>query len=336
MLRRLLTLSLPFTLCLLAQPAAPGTRLDTNIPIQALNDPATYIPVSIFEGTKPGPTLLLTCGVHGFEFVPILAAQRLLTEIDPKQLSGRVILVRLAHVPAFERRSIFYNPHDGKNLNRVFPGSPLGTQSERIAYALTELIEQSTLHIDLHGGDGSETLDNFAGTYGGSLAKQQFETSLSMARAFGLPRIVDYAIEDMPSSRSCNRQAVAMGKPTLLVELGQQGRFDAADVDLTVRGVLNVLKSQKMLPGTPAPPRTPPQRFSGTTGVSFTQSGIWYPSAKTGARVSKGDLLGVVKDFLGKELEKITAPEAGIILYMTVAPPANRGEAAVTIALPAK
>lgn len=332
MIVRFLTLSL-IVFSLQAQQATPGTRLDYDIAIPALNDPSTHIPVTIFEGTKPGPTLLLTCGVHGFEFVPILAAQRLRNEIDPKQLSGRVILVRLAHMSAFERRSIFYNPHDGKNLNRVFPGSPTGTQSERIAFALTQLIDQSTIHIDLHGGDGTETLDNFAGVYGGKLAEKQYETSLAMARAFGLPRIVDYLIDEMPKARSCNRQAVALGKPTILVELGQQGRSDSTDIDQAVRGVLNVLKSQKILPGTPVPSKAP-QRFSGTTGLNFTKSGIWYPNVKTGALVRKGDALGTVKDLLGTELEKLIAPEEGIVLYMSAAPPANPGEAAVTIARP--
>lgn len=154
-----------------------------------------------------------------------------------------------------------------------------------------------------------------------------------MARAFGLPRIVDYRYDELTRPYSCNRQAVASGKPTILVEIGQQGRSDASDVDLAVRGVLNVLKSQKMLLGNPAPAK-PAQHFSGTAGLNFSKSGIWYPNVKTGAAVRKGDTLGTVKDLLGRELEKLIAPEDGIVLYMSAAPPANSGEAAITIARP--
>jgi predicted deacylase len=67
--------------------------------------------------------LVLTAGVHGFEYAPILAAQQLRDRIDPRTLAGTVILVRLAHVAAFEQRVPFVNPFDRKNLNRVFPGT---------------------------------------------------------------------------------------------------------------------------------------------------------------------------------------------------------------------
>ncbi len=322
-------------LTLLAQ--SPGTIHHYDIPVPALNDPATRIPVTVFEGANPGKTLILTCGVHGFEFVPILAAQRLLTELDPKSLTGKVILVRLAHPSAFFRRSLHVNPYDGKNLNRVFPGSPTGTQSQRIAHAISELISQSDLHIDLHGGDGNELLDPFVGTYGGKLASAQFATSDAMARAFGLPRIVDYQMDtwdQVNSGRSCNRQAVAAGIPTILVEIGQQGRAEPAEISLATQGILNVLRSQKMLPGAPRLNRTMPVRFNNTFGVSFTQSGIWYPAVKPGTAVAKGDSLGVVRGLLNEVLETLVAPEAGVVFYMTAAPPVNAGESAITIARP--
>lgn len=66
-----------------------------------------------------------------------LAAQRLRERIDPTTLYGTVILVRLAHVNAFEQRVPFVNPFDRKNLNRMFPGTAGGTQAERIAWTLT-------------------------------------------------------------------------------------------------------------------------------------------------------------------------------------------------------
>ena len=50
-------------------------------------------------------------------------------------LSGSVILVRIAHVEAFEQRVPFVNPFDRKNLNRMFPGRADGSQTERIAWA---------------------------------------------------------------------------------------------------------------------------------------------------------------------------------------------------------
>ena len=84
---------------------APGTRIDLDLPVlKGASDPETFIPVTVFHGARPGPRLVITAGVHGYEYPPILAAQQLLTRIDPAQLAGTVILVRLAHVSAFEQR----------------------------------------------------------------------------------------------------------------------------------------------------------------------------------------------------------------------------------------
>ncbi len=317
---------------------APGTRLDVDLPVAEMGDGGTVIPVSVLHGAKPGPVLAITCGVHGFEFIPILAAQLLLPQLDPKQMSGTLMLVRLAHVPAFLKRTIFFNPNDGKNLNRVFPGSPTGTQSARIAFAISrEVIAKADMHIDMHGGDGTESLVNFAGTYGGKLAEAQYEKSREMGMAFGLPVIVEYQMdtwEQVNAGRSCNRQAVAAGKPTLLVEIGEMGKRDPALVDLAVRGMLNVLKSQKMLPGAPMLNKRMPAQFVGTASASSKFDGIWYPKVSAGAAVKEGEIVGTVKDFAGKDLEEIAAPEEGMVLYMLSAPPVNAGQSVVTVARP--
>jgi predicted deacylase len=320
------------------QEVAPGTRLDVDLPVAALGDPATVIPVSIFHGAQPGPVFALTCGVHGFEFIPILAAQQILQQLDPKQLRGTLILVRLAHLPAFERRSIFYNPIDGKNLNRVFPGSPLGTQSQRIAHLLsTAVIARADFHIDMHGGDGTESLHDFAGIYSGDLAAKQAAKSREIGLAFGLPTVVEYKVdteEQLNTGRSCNRQAVASGIPTVLIEIGDSGRRDQGLVDLATRGVFNVLKSQSMLPGAPLNNKRMPIVYAGTISVSAAHSGIWYPRLRAGAIVRPGDTIGAIRDYQGKELESIRAPEEGFVLYMSAAPPVQAGQSVVTIARP--
>ena len=69
-------------------------RRDYNIEVAAGSDPATFIPVTEIRGSKPGPTLFVATGVHGYEFAPILAAEKLAEAIDPKQLSGVVLVTR--------------------------------------------------------------------------------------------------------------------------------------------------------------------------------------------------------------------------------------------------
>lgn len=319
----------------------PGQRVDLDLPVAAgATDPATIVPVTVFHGAAPGPVLALTAGVHGFEYPPILAAQRLLDRIDPARLSGTVILVRIAHVAAFEQRAPYVNPHDRKNLNRVFPGRPDGSQAERIASAITtEVIRRSDLHVELHGGDGAEWLEAFVGIYGGKLAAAQYARSREMGLAFGFPNVVKYSMDtqaQVDGGRSLNRQAVADGKPTVLVEIGENGRRDEAFVEAIAGGVTNLLRVLKMMPGPPNPIRGDTRWFDNATEASATMTGIFTPVATAARTVKKGDLIGTVTDYAGREIERIVSPVDGYAMYGLAGPSVRKDEAVVTIGLPAR
>jgi hypothetical protein len=322
------------------QTVPPGQRRDFDLQVAAgTADPATRIPVTVFHGARPGPVLALMAGVHGYEFPPILAAQRLLDVIDPARLSGTVVLVRLAHVAAFEERVPYLDPYDRKNLNRVFPGRADGSQTERIAWALTTLvIHRSDVLVDLHSGDGAEWLEEFVGIYGGPLATR-YETSRAVGLAFGLRNVIRYSMdtrEQIDSGRSANRQAVADGKATVLVEIGENGRRDTAFVEPIVNGVLNALRVLEMLDGAPIPARPDTRWFDGTASVLATTSGIFTPVGNRGYEVRKGALIGTVSDYSGRLLEKIVSPVNGYAMYGLAGPPVRAGESVLTIAVPAK
>src|SRR5690349_18132697 len=113
------------------------------ISIPAGVDAGTEIPVTTIRGGRPGPTLALVAGNHGYEYPPILALQKLKAHVQPDKLAGTAILVHVANMPSFLGRTVYFSPVDGKNLNRCYPGDPNGTVSERIAYAITkEVIER--------------------------------------------------------------------------------------------------------------------------------------------------------------------------------------------------
>src|SRR5580698_264042 len=117
------------------------------------------IPITVFNGKHPGPVLALVAGNHGYEYPPILALQMLRPRINPRKISGAVIMVHVANMPSFLGRTVYFSPLDQKNLNRVYPGDPDGTPSEKIAHAITtQVINQSDYLLDLHCGDGNESL----------------------------------------------------------------------------------------------------------------------------------------------------------------------------------
>lgn len=154
----------------------------------------------------------------------------------------------------------YVNPFDRKNLNRVFPGKADGTQAERIAWTITtEVIRRCDLHIELHGGDGAEWMEPFAGPYGGPLARAQYAQARAMALALGFGNVVN--------GRSLNRQAVADGKPTVLAEVGQNGQRNEASIAALVTGLENVLKTMKLTAGLPTPPRADTRWFGDSAEV---------------------------------------------------------------------
>ena len=321
------------------QEIAPGRRLDFDLPIAAgPSDPATYIPITVFHGARPGHILALTAGVHGYEFPPILAAQELLSRIDPGRLRGTVILVRLANVAAFEERAPYVNPYDRKNLNRVFPGRSDGTQAERIAWAITtQVIRRCDVHVELHGGDGTEWLEEFVGIYGGSLSTG-YETARAVGLAFGFRNVILYSMDSqdqIDSGRSLNRQAVADKKPTVLVEVGESGRRDTRFVAAIVDGVMNALRVLKMLDSTPHRPRSDTRWFGSTASATSNKTGIFTPVSTHAREVKKGEPLGTVRDYAGRVIEEIVSPVDGYALYGLAGPPVKAGESVLTIALPA-
>jgi len=322
------------------QRIAPGSRADFRIEVPEGGDGATFIPVTVINGAERGPVLAMVAGVHGFEFAPILAAERLAGRLDPESLSGTLVIVRVANIPGFEGRSPNVNPVDRKNLNRVFPGDAKGTQTERIAGLLArEVVARSDFLMDVHSGDGAEFLDAFIGVYGGPLASD-FPLALKVARGFGFPNIVRYSMESQEQvdrGRSLNRQGVAAGKPTILVEIGQNGSRDPAHVAAITLGVENALETLGMVERAGgAGQLAEPRLFEGTVSVTASHDGLFHPVAASARALAKGELIGIIRDYAGREVERLVSPVEGYALYGITGPPVEAGDGVVTIAIPTR
>src|ERR1700745_1865667 len=119
-------------------------------------------PVISVSGAKPGPVLFVNAGVHGGEYPAIEAVIRLSKTLDPKKISGTVILMPVMNLPAFRSRTPFVCPIDNVNPNRVFPGDPSGSYSEQMTYALIhQFVVHADEYVDLHGGEIPEALVPF-------------------------------------------------------------------------------------------------------------------------------------------------------------------------------
>jgi len=314
--------------------AASGTTVSGALPVTPRDgDQGTTIPISVVHGAKAGPVLALTAGVHGYEYPPILALQRMRASIDPRALAGTIIMVHVANMPSFLGRTVYYSPVDGKNLNRVFPGNPEGTLSERIAEVITrEVIDRATHVVDLHCGDGNESLRPYSYwiTTG---SPQVAEEGRQMALAFGLDHIIvdRERPSDPGASMYLSNTAITRGKPAVTIEAGGMGGTDGESIAQIENGIAGVLKVLKMRPDGPDPVASPILlEHSEVLRSNFT--GMFQAAVEKGQTVAKGTVLGRVFDFDGTLLEEIKATFAGEVLYVVGTPPMTKGEPAAFIA----
>lgn len=317
--------SAPFRLGGLSVP--PGEMRSHRLPVDVEEDIDCYIPVTVLHGTKPGKVLALVAGVHGYEYPPILALYRLKETIDPKQLSGTLILVHVANLPGFQKRIIYYNPYDWKNLNRVFPGNPKGTQAERIAYVLVEqVVKACDALIDMHCGDGNEALIPYC-YWMLSGSEELDERSREMVLAFGIKHIIidRTRSQDLTASKYLGNTAVLLGKPAITTESGYLGGTGELDIRRNVDGALSVMRLFGMIPGR-AQPVVEPVWIDKYEVVYSQDSGLFYPLTQMGYYVTEGEKVGYVRDYLGRMLREYRAPFTGIMLYILGTPPANSGE----------
>jgi uncharacterized protein len=308
--------------------AAPGTLASGTLRVAARgNDAGTEIPFSILHGRGPGPVLALIAGTHGMEYVPIVALQRLRTAIDPGSLKGTIVMVHVANMPSFLGRTIYYSPADGKNLNRVFPGKADGTLSERIADTITrEVIARATHVVDIHCGDGNESLRPYVYwiTTG---AADVAEAGKRLALASGFDHIViDRGRPTDPAqSIYLSNTAILRGKPALTVESGYLAVTDQQSIAAVEHAVAGWLRELGIRADGPAAV-TAPVWIDRSEVLTSTATGIFYPAVERGHSVAAGAVLGRITDFHGVLLQEVKAPFAGIVLYVLGTPPISKGE----------
>lgn len=209
-------------------------RKDTIFSIKS-DSKETYLPVTIIKGKEKGPVFTIVAGIHGYEYPPIIAVQELLKEIKPENIKGSLIIIPIANVESFQKRIPFVNPLDQKNLNTAFPGSSNGTPTDQIAHLITnEIISNSTIFLDIHGGDASEDLLPFVCYYDRKDAAENTKKANELSVKSDIEYVVSYpyTLKSTDQSKYAFKEATQQGIIALSIEAGKLGTVQKDNVKL--------------------------------------------------------------------------------------------------------
>ncbi|MFK7854780.1 MAG: succinylglutamate desuccinylase/aspartoacylase family protein [Granulosicoccus sp.] len=209
--------------------------------------PLGYHPVPIISlKNGEGPVMLMLGGTHGDEFEGPSALMRLVNDLQVDQLNGQIIIIPALNAPALNE-SARVSSLDGGNLNRAFPGDPMGSITAQIAYYVEhELLMQVDAAIDLHSG-GKASYFQPCSLATRTQDPELYARNLELAEAFGLPLI--WILGGFNDSRSVNSAAERAGVPMIAAELGGGGDVDPDITDLTEAGLYRVLNQLGILNG---------------------------------------------------------------------------------------
>lgn len=292
----------------------PGTRREVFVKIsETFTADPIRVSAIVIRGTHPGPVLAITAAVHGDELNGVEIVRRIAYTSDLTGLRGTLVLVPVLNPFAFN--VLTRHLPDGRDLNRCFPGMAGGSMAARIARSLFDaLIRPCDYLIDLHtAGSGRTNLPHVRVNRSNVEARR-------MARAFGAEIIYDFAGDPQSLRAAAGRAGIA----AILFEAGETMKFQPRLVRRGVRGVENVLRKLKMLPGRVRRPGY--QIVVKDAGwVRAERGGILNVMVRPGALVRRGDPLSSDSRPYDRIVNIIRAPYDGLVVSTTTLPVVTPG-----------
>jgi len=276
------------------------------------------VPVIIERSKKPGPTVLITAGIHGDEINGVEIVRQIIAKGINKPKIGTIICVPVINVFGFIHMDREFP--DGRDLNRMFPGIKGGSLASRVAFKLvTEILPHADLVIDFHTGGA----DRFNAA---QVRIIKGEKNLKkLAEIFGAP----FVLYSKNLNKSFRNTCYKLGIPVLLFEGGKSFNIDNTITNTGVNGAKRVLHHLGMLKSNfkVSQPKKSCVFISESKWIRAKYSGMFNASVKINTLVNKGDVIGHITDPYGSFNHFVKAPNKGYIFNINESPIIYQGDA---------
>jgi len=307
---------------ILGQAIAKGKGALVNLDIAKLHTRTKIqVPIIIERGKKDGPTILITGGIHGNEINGIEIVRQLVAKKYNKPECGMVICIPVVNVFGFLNQKRQFP--DGRDLNRVFPGSPRGSLASRFAYHLIkEIVPLADYCIDYHtGGDSRFNMPQIR--VGGEDAE-----TLALAKVFNPPFIIQSARRE----KSFRETLYKLDKKVLLCEGGKSIHVDKVVTQMGIAGALRIMQHLGMRQfekeiDALVVKESEPVLLHNTQWIRTKYSGMFHPFVDLGKKVKKGDTLGSISGPFGYFERNVKASHSGYLICINEAPIVTQGDA---------
>jgi predicted deacylase len=276
------------------------------------------VPVIIERAKKPGPTILITAGIHGDEINGIEIVRQIIAKGINKPKKGTIICVPVINIFGFLHLEREFP--DGRDLNRVFPGSKTGSLASRVAHKfMNEVAPHADLILDFHTGGA----DRFNAAQVRIIKNEPALKEL--AEIFGAP----FVLYSKNLNKSFRNACYKKGIPILLFEGGKSLHIDSKITNSGVNGAKRVLNHLEMLNSKfkASKPKKSCVFINESKWLRAKFSGMFQASIAINSKIKKGDVVGHITDPYGKFNHFVKAEHGGYIINVNESPIVYQGDA---------
>jgi predicted deacylase len=297
----------------------PGEHRTINVEIARLHTTTKLnIPVIVRRSKVEGPTVLFSAGIHGDEINGVEIVRQIISKKLNRPSRGTIICIPVINMYGFVNKSREFP--DGRDLNRVFPGSKKGSLASRFAYHIVEeILPILDYAVDFHAGGASRF-------NAPQIRITENNPDLKvLADVFNAP----FTLYSKNINGSFRKTSENANVKMLLFEGGKSLDINNEIANEGILGTKRLLHYLNMLDSNQIVEYAsqPSIYIKYSVWLRAKCSGLLHDFNLVGKYVTKGTILAIITDPFGKFEQKVKAPHDGFVINANHSPIVYEGDA---------